>query len=312
MGRAFMACLYPFHQRNCIFHVTNSETMALLDSFSNEIKNLQLSLSKNSLTLQWCVEAMTLLKKLHSEFLLIILEKLKVPFTWNNTLINDLLNLYMNESLNIMELCNMLKSSSFKINMYHLTVDATIKNLNNCEAEAFANMQSIVQRDNKRRILIHGGLNYQEILQRDGSSLICTIRIAMSLLSLILLSAFCYPTKSYKLEVDRICCNNSTPIKSFRDSVNELATEFQRKFCKDGEKWMIGFYEYEEMEKAIMQAKRGYGEEIKRRNKDVILQKSRALKSGLEKFESQVNQVFEEVLKGRNKLLHMIAKSNGF
>ncbi|PHT83841.1 hypothetical protein T459_12284 [Capsicum annuum] len=173
--------------------------MALFTSFTNEIKNLQLSLSKNSLTLQWCVQAMTSLKKLHSEFRLVILEK----------------------------------------------------------------------------------------------------------------------SKNYKLEeVDRICCNSS-PTKSFRDSINELATEFQRKFCKDGEKWMIGFPEYEEMEKAIMQVKeklkRGYGEdeeEIKK-NKDVMLQKSKALKAGLEKFESQVNLVFEEVLKGRNKLLHMIGKSNG-
>ncbi|PHU27224.1 hypothetical protein BC332_05556 [Capsicum chinense] len=309
MGRAYMACLSPFHhKRKCIFHVTNSETMALFTSFTNEIKNLQLSLSKNSLTLQWCVQAMTLLKKLHSEFLLIILEKSKLPFTWIN---DNLLNLYMKESLNIMELCNMLKSSSFKINMYHLTVDATMKNLNNYEAESFANMQSIVQRDSKR-ILI------PEMQLRDCcSSLICTIRVAMSLLSYILLSVFLYPTKNYKLEeVDRICCNSS-PTKSFRDSIDELATEFQRKFCKDGEKWMIGFPEYEEMEKAIMQVKeklkRGYGEdeeEIKK-NKDVILQKSKALKAGLEKFESQVNLVFEEVLKGRNKLLHMIGKSNG-
>lgn len=313
MGRTIMACLSPFHQKKYTFHVTNSETMALFASFTTEIKNLQLSLSKNSLTLQWCIEALTLLKRLHSEFLLIILEKSKVPpFTW----INDLLNLYMKESLNIMELCNMLKLSSFKINMYHLTVDATIKNLNHYEAEAFANMQPIVQRDNKR-ILIHGGLNYQE-MQRDCSSLnIYTIRAAMSLLSFILLNAFLYPTNIHKLEVNRSMCCSSSPIKSFRDSVNELATEFQRKFCKDGEKWMIGFYEYEEMEKAIMQAKeklkRGYGEdeeEIKR-NKDVILQKSTALKAGLEKFESQVNQVFEEVLKGRNKLLHMVGKNNG-
>ncbi|CAN4119569.1 unnamed protein product [Withania somnifera] len=289
MGRALMACLSLFHQRKCTFHIRNSDTMALFASFTAEIKNLQLSLSKNSLTLQWC--------------------KSKVPFTR----INDLLNLYMKESLNIMELCNMLKSSCFKINMYHLTVDATIKNLNNYdEAEAFSNVQPI---DNKR-ILSHGGLNYQEI-QRDCSSLnIYTIRVAMSLLSFILLNVFFYPTNIYKLEVNRICCNSS-PIKSFSDSVNELATEFQRKFCKDGEKWMIGFYEYEEMEKAIMQVKeklkRGYGEDEEKikRNKHVILQKSTALKAGLEKFESQVNQVFEEVLKGRNKLLHMVGKNNG-
>ncbi|XP_055834453.1 uncharacterized protein LOC129903006 [Solanum dulcamara] len=307
MGRAFIACLSPFHQRKCIFHVTNSESMALFASFTTEIKNLQLSLlSNNFLTLQWCVEATTLLKKLHSEFLLIILDKSKViPFTWIN---DDLLNLYMNESLNIMELCNMLKSSSFKINMYHLTIDATIKNLNNYEAEAFANMQPIVQRDNKR-ILI------QEMQRDCCSSLICTIRVGMSLLSYILSSVFMYPTKNYKLEVvDRTFCKNSSTIKSFRDSVNELATEFQRKYYKDGQRGVIGFYEYEEMEKAIMQAKekfkRGYEEEIKR-NKDVILQKSAALKAGLEKFESQVNQVFEEVLKGRNKLLHMIGKTNG-
>ncbi|KAJ8551275.1 hypothetical protein K7X08_000645 [Anisodus acutangulus] len=258
---------------------------------------------------------MTLLKKLHSEFLLIILEKSKVPFTWTSV-INDFLNLYMNESLNIMELCNMLKSSSSKINLYHLRVGATIKNLNNYQAEAFANMQSILQRDNKRNI-IHGGLNNQEMQRDCYSSLIYTIRVAMSLLSFIFLSVFLYPTNNYKLEVDRIICCNSSPIKSFRESLDELATDFQRKYYKDGQRRVMGFYEYQEMEKAIMQAKeklkRGYGEdeeEIKRK-KDVILQKSVTLKAGLEKFESQVNQVFEEVLKGRNKLLHMVGKSNG-
>lgn len=304
MGRAYMACLSPFHQRKCIFHITNSENIA---SFTTEIKNLQSSLlSNNSVTLQWCVEAMTLLKKLHSEFLLIILEKSKViPFTWID---DDFLNLYMNESLNIMELCNMLKSSSFKINLYKLTIDATIKNLNNSEAEAFTSIQPIVQWDNKR-ILI------QEMQKDCCSNFICTIRVAMSLLSFILLSVFLYPTKNYKLEiVDRICCKYSSPIKSFRDSVNELATQFQRKYWKDGQRGVRGFYEYEEMEKAIMEAKEklkgGYEEEIKR-NKDVIIQKSTALKVGLEKFESQVNQVFEEVLKGRNKLLHMVGKTHG-
>lgn len=303
-----MACLSPFHhKRKCIFHVTNSETMALFTSFTNEIKNLQLSLSKNSLTLQWCVQAMTSLKKLHSEFRLVILEKSKVPCTWIN---DNLLNLYMKESLNIMELCNMLKSSSFKINMYHLIVDATIKNLNNYEAVIcqYAINCTKGQQENSYSRNATKGL----LFKFD-----CRIGVVMSLLSYILLSVFLYPTKNYKLEeVDRICCNSS-PTKSFRDSINELATEFQRKFCKDGEKWMIGFPEYEEMEKAIMQVKeklkRGYGEdeeEIKK-NKDVMLQKSKALKAGLEKFESQVNLVFEEVLKGRNKLLHMIGKSNG-
>ncbi|WMV53976.1 hypothetical protein MTR67_047361 [Solanum verrucosum] len=308
MGRTFIACLSPFHQRKCIFHITNSETMALFASFTTEIKNLQSSLlSNNSLTLQWCVEAMTLLKKLHSQFLLIILEKSKViPFTWIN---DDMLNLYMNESLYIMELCNMLKTSSFKINMFHLTIDTTIKNLNHYEAKSFANMQPIEQRDNKR-ILI------QEMQRDCCSSLICTIRVAMSLLSYILLNVFMYPTKNYKFEVvDRICCKYSSPIKSFKDSVNELATEFQRKYYKDGERVVIRFYEYEEMEKAIMEAKEkfksGYEEEEIKRIKDVILQKSIALKVGLEKFESQANQVFEGVLKGRNKLLQMVGKTNG-
>ncbi|KAH0711801.1 hypothetical protein KY289_007760 [Solanum tuberosum] len=71
-----------------------------------------------------------------------------------------------------MELCNMLKSSSFKINMYHLTIDTTIKNLNHYEAKAFANMQPIEQRDNKR-ILI------QE-MQRDC----CSRFVASTLLQL--------------------------------------------------------------------------------------------------------------------------------
>ncbi|XP_015057003.1 uncharacterized protein LOC107003223 [Solanum pennellii] len=308
MGRTFTACLSPFHQRKCIFHITNSETMALFASFTKEIKNLQSSLlSNNSLTLQWCVEAMTLLKKLHSQFLLIILEKSKgIHFTWVN---DDMLNLYMNESLNIMELCNMLKSSSFKINMYHLTIDTTIKNLNHHEAKAFASMQPIVQKDNKS-ILI------QEMQRDYCSSLVCTIRVAMSLLSYILLNVFMYPTKNYNVEVvDRICCKYSSPIKSFKDSVNELATEFERKYYNDGERGVMRFYEYEEMEKAIVEAKEkfksGYEEEEIKRIKDVIFQKSIALKAGLEKFELQVDQVFEEVLKGRNKLLQMVGKANG-
>ncbi|OIT36697.1 hypothetical protein A4A49_12692 [Nicotiana attenuata] len=309
MERTFMACLSPFHQRKCIFHVTNDETMALFASLTTEIKNLQISLANNSLTLQWCIEAMTLLQKLHSEFLLIILEKLKVPFTWNCAF-NNLLNLYMNESLNIMELCNMLKSSSCKINMYRLRVDITIKNLNNYGREAFANMESI-QRENKR---IHDEI-CQEMKRDCSNNILYAIRVAISLLYFILVSVFLYPTSM--VEVDKILCNSPGIYKSFRDSVNGLVTDFQRKYYRDGERWKIGFYEYEEMEKAIMQTKaklkRGHvedKEEIKR-NKEVILQKSAALQAGLEKFESQANQVFEEVLKGRNQLLHMIGKGNG-
>ncbi|XP_070029368.1 uncharacterized protein [Nicotiana sylvestris] len=305
MERTFMACLSPFHQRKCIFHVTNDKTTALFASLTTEIKNLQISLANNSLTLQWCIEAMTLLQKLHSEFLLIILEKSKVPFTWNSVF-NNLLNLYMNESLNIMELCNMLKSSSCKINMYRLRVDI---NLNTYRREAFANMQSI-QRENKT---IHDEI-CQEMKKDCSNNILYAIRVAISLLFFILVSVFLYPTS--KVEVDSICCN-SPGIKSFRDSVNGLVTYFQRKYYRDGEKWKIGFYEYEEMEKAIMQTKvklkRGHvedKEEIKR-NKEIILQKSAALQAGLEKFESQANQVFEEVLKGRNKLLREIGKGNG-
>ncbi|KAH0776042.1 hypothetical protein KY290_007453 [Solanum tuberosum] len=67
------------------------------------------------------------------------------------------------------------------------------------------------------------------------------------------------------------------------------------------------------MEKAIMEVKEkfksGYEEEEIKRIKDVILEKSIALKAGLEKFESQVDQVFEEVLKGRNKLLQIVGQS---
>ncbi|XP_070057337.1 uncharacterized protein [Nicotiana tomentosiformis] len=309
MERTFMACLSSFHQRKCIFHVSNDETMALFASLTTEIKNLQISLANNSLTLQWCIEAMTLLQKLHSEFLLMILEKLKVPFTWNNVF-NNIMNLYMNESLNIMELCNMLKSSSCKINMYRLRVDTTIKNLNNYRREAFANMQSI-QKENKR---IHGGI-CQEMNRDCSSDLLYAITVAMSLLFFILISVFLYPTSKVEVDDKNLC--NSPGIKSFRDSVNGLVTDFHRKYYRDGERWMIGFHEYEEMEKAIMQAKaklkRGHAEDKEdiKRNKEVILQKSAALKAGLEKFESQINQVFEQVLKGRNKLLHIIDKGNG-
>lgn len=86
-------------------------------------------------------------------------------------------------------------------------------------------------------------------------------------------------------------------MKKFLNSFQDLVTCFDDKFGISGAE----FVEYELIEKVIRDAMED--KERLERIKVSTEQKSEALKVGLETFELEITQVFEQVIKGRNMLL---------
>lgn len=294
----------------------DGEAMAIFASLGADIRSLQRSMSENALTLQWCKEAVALLKKMHS-VLVNWFENSKPPVSWSGISSNHL-DEYMNESLNIMELCNLLKSAASGIDRYLFTIDFAVKDMESGD-NSLHEIQKLELDSNK----VSGIQRWNDIHTqkpaipkhkcRDSSvsaSVIYALRSAMNMISLILLYAFGYPIT---MKHEKLYCLNPQ-IKPFMDSVKDLTSCFEQKHQIPAENPRVAILEYDLMEKAIdeTRAQLNMGmaadEEKLQRNRRLIEQKSLDLKAGLEVLESENSQLFKEALRGRNKLIQMIIK----
>lgn len=311
MGRrTFLTCLPSllFHLQESSFHFTeNQDQAALFASLEYDVQKLQKSISGDSLSLLWCKEALVLLKRMHSEFLLLVFHRL------NGGVNTRFLDEYMDESLNILELCNLLKSATSEMNRFCIKIDIAMKS--KCFDEYLDEIQTLgrrrvgkIQNTIKGRSLT---IDTKDSYRNGGGGAATAMRGAMRIISSILVSVILYPVP-VKPD-DKKIYSEFPQIKSFIDSLQVLARCFNGENGISGGKSFLGSVEYESVEEAIRNAKTqirkkddAEEEEKLERSKVLIMEKSAALKVGLEGFESEITKVFEEVLKGRNKLLQQI------
>ncbi|KAJ4840733.1 hypothetical protein Tsubulata_032470 [Turnera subulata] len=86
-----------------------------------DVKSLESSLPKNGFSLEWCSHATDVLRKMHSHFKFLIINKkfIKVPKFDND---KNYYEEYSNECENLMEFCNMIKLAISRMDRYHLMV----------------------------------------------------------------------------------------------------------------------------------------------------------------------------------------------
>ncbi|XP_019184489.1 PREDICTED: protein BPS1, chloroplastic-like [Ipomoea nil] len=294
----------------------DGEAVATFASLGADIRSLQRSLAENELSLQWCNEAVALLKKMHS-MLVVLFENVKPPLSWSGISSNHL-DEYMDESLDILELCNLLKYAASGINRYCLKIDFALEDIQSGEVDSLHEIQKPELDSNKvskierwRNTNTHKPAITKHKVKDSSFSVIYGLRSAMNIISLILLYAFRYPipTKHEKLH----CLNPQ--LKPFMDSVKDLTSCFEQKRQMPAENLSAGFLEYDLMEKAIdelraqLNKEKAAEEENLQASRRLVEQKAMALKAGLKVFESEIIQLFEAALRGRNKLIQMIMKN---
>lgn len=305
-----ITCLDPFQVEKSPYTITEKDVAALFASLAHDIQKLQKSLSANSLTLEWCTEAMILLKNMHADFLLLI-QSLKVPMiSWNG--ISKLLDEYMNESLNILELCNLLKSAVNEMNRNLIKIDIAARNKS--EGKSLEDIQILDVQATK----FYGSLRWKnedsiEVRMHMSktknctTNTLCAIRGAITIISSILFGVIVYPIP---VEIKKEIYCELPQIKLFVDSTQELVKCFNNKSNIPVGNIFVAFLGNEISERAITDTKSDPKKLSVIDREASTQQKSAALKVGLEVFELEVTKVFEEVLRGRNKLLQQITPTS--
>ncbi|XVE60799.1 hypothetical protein DITRI_Ditri05aG0156000 [Diplodiscus trichospermus] len=312
MGGVFLSCFHQLLLREKPSTFTNvDQTVRVFASFVNDIQKLEASLAENSLSLQWCTDVVNLLRKIHFH-LLCFVPKFKA------TMLRESVNCieeYMKESLILLDFCNNLKSAISEMNRYRLVIDVAAEKLTTASSK---NEIQRLERESKKLYGVEKGkilsLFNQEMPKTKSKDVhvrvIHAVKGTTSILCLLLFSTIFYPVA---IEVDDQLYTNFAQLKLFSISVRNLVCSFNEGLEGIDKKWPKPvLVENKMVESTVFHIKN----EASRRpdidednylmSVDLLKNNSKALKEGLEMFESAVTELFEEAVKGRKKVLAMI------
>ncbi|XP_040995726.1 protein BPS1, chloroplastic-like [Juglans microcarpa x Juglans regia] len=292
-----------------------NEPVKLFSSLISDIERLKTSLAGDSITLKWCSEAINLLRKMHSHFLLFF-EKYHLPVLWYGT---DILEEYMKETLDLLDLCNSLKSAISGMQRYRLMIEFAAGKLRNGgnisdATTKITEIERLVSESKK----IYGVEKWKDMnlfktempKTKSKDSTICfiyAIKSSMRLVGMLLFSALLYPIS---ITMDKEVYRRVSPqLKSFSVSIGKLVGCFLKVLEGVKDKSMPILVENKVIEKAVLDIK---AQVLKGKAVDqeklinLLKQSSLVLKERMEMFESVVDELFEEVVNGRNKVLAMV------
>ncbi|KAG7944011.1 hypothetical protein I3843_15G075600 [Carya illinoinensis] len=291
-----------------------NEPIKLFCSLNSDIERLNTSLAGDSISLKWCSEAINLLRKMHSHFLLFF-EKFHISVLWDGT---DILDEYMKQTLDLLDLCNSLKSAISGMQRYRLMVEFAAGKLRNGgnisdATTKITEIERLVSESQK----IYGVEKWRDtnlfktdmLKTKSKDSTICfiyAITSSMRLVGMLLFSALLYPIS---ITMDKEVYWVSPQLKSFSVSIGKLVGCFLKVLEGVKDKSRPILVENKIIEKTVLDIK---AQVLKGKAVDqeklinLLKQSSLVLKEGMEMFESVVDELFEEVVKGRNEVLAMV------
>lgn len=319
MGKVFLTCFPNFHLKGgnpC--PPLNDDALRFCSSLSEDLTKLEQSLVESSVSLRWSTEAMNMLKKMQVQFLMLA-EKSSLPLSLDDD--DDWLDKYMKETVMLLDFCNLLKNAISGMERYRMVVDFTVKKLNDNSSVA-ANRTAIEQLEKESTKLQNvekwGEAQIDKIISECGKwkksthPVMLAVESTMIIVSLILVSAVTSPVS---IDTGRDVSNEFPQLGSFAASFVTLIYRFRERIRRPEASLNLGFIEKEMVEKMVTDLKKQVAEgmiedrENLLESVDMLKKRSVDLKKGLEMFDSAVNEVFEEVIRGRKKLLEMLRSS---
>ncbi|KAL6007719.1 hypothetical protein ACLOJK_033220 [Asimina triloba] len=285
----------------------SDETSRFYTFLSKEIEKLEGSFSDGFVSLRWSAEAMVVLKKMHSEFLLYV-ERSRLPISSKG---EDWFDEYMKESVNLLDFCNMLRSAASGLERYRMAVEFMTRRLKDGASSEIQKMEiERVEGESEKMpaaIKKWGDAGWKK-REKGINSIMFSLRGTAMIISSLLLSAF---ISTASVDVSGELGHEFSQLGPFGSSLIALAHR-----CRDGIQATntnsgMGLIEYNMVERAINDLKTQVAEgmvedrEKVARSVDVLRHRCLALKEGLEIFGCAVNEVFEEVIRGRNKLVRI-------
>ncbi|GAB2271944.1 hypothetical protein Dimus_006772 [Dionaea muscipula] len=273
----------------------------LLPSLVVNLEELQRSLEEEeeeeSISLHWCGKAMLLVKKMHYYHLLLSsVDQVKT------------LDEYMGESLDLLDLCIMLKTAISR----RLMVDYALKRFSLEKVEMGKLMVREGEEEDVTVVVFDVHKWKDKIGKLPKTKLSSTSNIISSTITTIcLLIIFCSLLDPiFSKEIHRELVIN---LKSFTGSLRKLIGCFCEGSSEMGIKSVV-FEDIMMVEKTIAELKlvqttqgKGFEKQVMEIILEVLGKRSAALKEGsLDLLESIVDEVFEDVVKGRRQVLELI------
>ncbi|OMO89436.1 hypothetical protein COLO4_19764 [Corchorus olitorius] len=335
MGKVFLTCFQQFLLRD--ENPSSNSTIANADhhhheaiqvfanSIALDLQSLQGSLSANTPSFKWCSDVVNLLRKMHFH-LLCFVQNSKASMVWG-------IEEYMKETLTLLDFCNSLKTAISDMNRYRLLINVAAKKLQDELPALSTSLSSKVNEieresqklccninDPKWKDLKNYLINLQEMPKTKRKDvnlgLVYAVKGSMGILCQILLSTILF---SGSVKVDHhggFLYTNFPPqlkllsvslrklINSFNEAVDHVHVHGINKSC------VIRpvLVENKVIESKVFEASRGMAidEEEYMKIIDSLIDKCVGLKEGLEMFEFAITELFDEIIKGRNKVLGMV------
>ncbi|KAL4183416.1 hypothetical protein AMTRI_Chr11g155020 [Amborella trichopoda] len=292
---------------SCFFlnYKTDKAKSCLVFSFYDSLSEALLSL-RNSLgtrafvDLQWCVQAMKILSTMHTGLLLLLIDNPSLRQKW--------LDQYMDHTIFLLDVCNSLKAAVSSLEKYRLLTEFTIESIKGHTRDPevlVMEMQRLTMKKNElqgskswAKMAVHRceewgvpPLRLSHVM-RDAQGVVAMV--ASLLVSVVVTSG---------VHVG----GGGHPIGALDPAGSTMFTQMGEDMWREA-----GLLEEVERVESVVEE---IGEElvggwVEDEGKlceivEVLKRRSNHLKEGLERFEGVVDQVFNEVVDGRNKILHL-------
>ncbi|KAF3334154.1 hypothetical protein FCM35_KLT20758 [Carex littledalei] len=291
-----------------------------LSSLTDGLARLDESLTKESVSLKWSIEAMNLLKNMQTD-LLALFKKFNLPISIGSD--EDWFDQYMQETAILLDFCNTLKAAISRFNWYCMIVDLTIKMLaedNPSKIVDFDKMEfNRMEKSREWRFdmkLVNetvkvGYKTYSGNQKCDKEMMLIMLvtKTTMLVLSLILVSSMTSP-----VSVDTNGAEPGSRVQEVKPCF-DLLSQIARKVGERFENAEITIVEHEMIVEVLRDLKGqlvgGVAKDRVKFLKDLekLREKLNGLKEGVERFNSVLHEVFDEVIKGRNEMLGIFRDS---
>ncbi|KAI0528546.1 hypothetical protein KFK09_001088 [Dendrobium nobile] len=294
MAKSILGCfLFP----SCYSQISSNQISSKdLDDFYNsyceDLNKISNYFARGSLSLNWSVKAMKILKKMQVE-LLILIKKSNLCISIG-TEDGNWFNQYMKDSMTMLDLCNSLKFAVSRVDRYRMMVDIMMNEFNKNDSSKIMEFKS------QEYLILH---TVKETTGQGEDGSISSAMIAL------LHSAFVSQV-SIKLGGCDLTCKYPQ-LKPFIKMLSMLVREFNERDSTMENRSGSELIEQEIVAKVIVDIQTQVVDGIEDKEKllsslELLRTSSVELKEGIENLDVAVGDVFDVLIRGRNEMLRVL------
>lgn len=310
--------VFPCFQTRSQCLLLTEDASRFCSCLAKDLGMLEQSLARDSVSLKWSVRAMSLLKKVQVE-LLVLCKKSKLPISHGAE--EDWFDRYMKETATLLDFCNSLKSAVSGINRYRVVVELAIQKLDEDNSSGMVDLDNIelervhgahekfldgvIKETSGPGSRISSGGNQIEV--KSMAVVMLAANTTMIVLSLLLVSAMVSPVS---IDVGNGVVGHEVPqLKPCMELLTQLVGRFHERTPRPKNGSGLALVEHlmvaEVVEDLKAQVVEGRVDDRERLLSGVELLRTRSagLREGVERIDAAVDELFEEVMRGRNEML---------